>query len=248
MAVKKKAPDTEQTCIPKVEFERNKYGLICNDDVKYVYNDDGTVDWRKMVKTEFLVTNRQKTKETDVSKLDDKDLLILLGGIKELAQIRGFTSVEYDIHSPSSDYVVATCKIAWIPNYETEYKETVFSAVGDASPINTTNFARNYLGPIAENRAFVRCVRNFLKINIVASDEVCIGKPAASPNNQTDNFDPTDPVSLLAKLMNAKSVSLDSLKSKLKKEGYEKAESIQSLKDIPSPKIFELLKRLQNKK
>ena len=205
-----------------------------------------------MVKTEFLVTNRQKTKETDVSKLDDKDLLILLGGIKELAQIRGFTSVEYDIHSPSSDYVVATCKIAWIPNYETEYKETVFSAVGDASPINTTNFARNYLGPIAENRAFVRCVRSFLKINIVASDEVCIGKPAASPSNQTgnqtDNFDPTDPVSLLAKLMNSKSVTLDSLKSKLKKEGYEKADSIQSLKDIPSPKIFELLKRLQNKK
>ena len=46
-----------------------------------------------MVRTEFLVANKQRTQQTDVSQLEDRDLLILLGGIKELAQIRGFTDV-----------------------------------------------------------------------------------------------------------------------------------------------------------
>ena len=50
--------------------------------------------------------------------------------------------------------------------------DNTFSAIGDASPNNTESFARFYLGPIAENRAFVRCVRNFLKINVVAQEEL----------------------------------------------------------------------------
>tara|TARA_R110002020_G_scaffold462229_1_gene681650 strand:- start:139 stop:885 length:747 start_codon:yes stop_codon:yes gene_type:complete len=248
MAVKKKSPKSQESCIPPFSNlgERNEFGLLCSDGIEYKYHEDGTINWRKMVKTEYLVPNKQKTKETDVSALDDKDLLILLGGIKELAQIRGFSSVNYSVISPASDYVVATCSIKWVSNYETEGKEIEFSAIGDAGPHNTTNFARNYLGPIAENRSFVRCVRNFLKINVVASDEICMGSPAASASSES--FDPSDPVSLLAKVMNAKSVTFESLKNKLAKEDFEGAESIKSLKDIPGPKIFELLQRLQNKK
>tara|TARA_R100000008_G_scaffold85908_1_gene77106 strand:- start:617 stop:1363 length:747 start_codon:yes stop_codon:yes gene_type:complete len=248
MAVKKKSTKSQESCVPPFSNlgERNDYGLLCSDGVEYKYHEDGTINWRKMVKTEYLVPNKQRTKETDISTLDDKDLLILLGGIKELAQIRGFTSVNYSVVSPSSDYVVATCSIKWIPNYETEGKEIEFSAIGDAAPHNTTNFARNYLGPIAENRAFVRCVRNFLKINVVASDEICMGSPAASASSES--FDPSDPVSLLSKVMNAKSVTFGALKNKLIKEGFDGADSIESLKDIPGPKIFELLQRLQNKK
>tara|TARA_R100000005_G_scaffold96613_1_gene85159 strand:+ start:4467 stop:5204 length:738 start_codon:yes stop_codon:yes gene_type:complete len=245
MAAKKK----EQSCVPPngSEFgQRNDYGLICSGDIEYHYNPDGLINWRKMVREEFLVPNKQKTKETDISKLEDKDLLILLGGIKELAQIRGFTSVNYDVSSPSSDYVVATCTINWIGNYETGGDPISFAAIGDASPANTTSFASKYLGPIAENRSFVRCVRNFLKINVVASDEICIGSPAVE--STVVSADMSDPVSLLAKVMNAKKVTFEALKSKLAKEGYANAENIQSLKDIPGPKIFELLKRLQNKK
>ena len=76
------------------------------------------------------------------------------------------TNVRYEVTSPSPAYVVATCSIDWIPNYETEDRAVTFSAIGDASPHNTQSFAKFFLGPIAENRAFVRCVRNFLKINI----------------------------------------------------------------------------------
>ena len=93
-------------------IKRNEHGLIVNDSIEYVFDENGFVDWRKMIKQEHLVPNKQKTTDTDVSKLEDKDLIILLGGIKELAQIRGYTKVSYVVVSPSPEYVVTTCSIA----------------------------------------------------------------------------------------------------------------------------------------
>ena len=121
------------------KIKRNKDGLL---DIDYTHSEDGSIDWRKMIKQEFLVPNKDRTAETDVSVLKDSELIILLGGIKELAQIRGYTNVRYDVQTPSPDYVVATCSITWIPNYETEGREVTFSAIGDASPHNTKSFAR----------------------------------------------------------------------------------------------------------
>ena len=228
-----------------LKTQRDDNGLIVTPKVEYVFNEDGMIDWRKMVKTEHLVPNRQRTQETDVSKLEDSQLLVLLAGFKELAQIRGFTSVEYDVHSPSSDYVVATCRINWIPNYETENNSVTFSAVGDASPNNTSNFAKYFLGPIVENRAFVRCVRNFLRINVTGADE--IGSAQLTSNDAAaDNA--SDPVGLLQQAMNEKGFSFEKVKSKLLAEKYPSAETIQSVKDIPKAKIFELIGRIKSAK
>ena len=107
---------TRKKAEKRTAIKRDTSGLITQPKVNYVFNEEGGVDWRRMVKEKFLVPNRQKTQETDVSKLEDHQLIILLGGIKELAQIRGYTDVHYDVHSPSPDYVVATCSISWIPN------------------------------------------------------------------------------------------------------------------------------------
>ena len=67
---------------------RDGDGLVADGSVEYKFTDDGLIDWRKMIKTEFLVPNKSRTSETDVTKLKDWQLIILLGGIKELAQIR----------------------------------------------------------------------------------------------------------------------------------------------------------------
>ena len=238
-------------CVPKKVVKRNSHGLIT--DIDYVFNEDGFIDWRKMVKIEHLVPNSQRTQETDVSKLKDAQLLVLLGGFKELAQIRGFTSVTYDVQSPSSDYVIASCKIAWIPNYETGDSEIVFSSVGDAGPHNTHGFGQSFLGPIAENRAFVRCVRNFLKINIVAQDEIAVNPTAPKPllklaSGASGASELSDPKSLLSKLMSEKNITFDQIKIKLKKENYPDAEDFSSVADIPNIKIFELLDRIQKLK
>ena len=37
------------------KIKRNDNGLISGSSVDYVYNEDGFVDWRKMVKTDHLV-------------------------------------------------------------------------------------------------------------------------------------------------------------------------------------------------
>lgn len=229
--------------VPPKLITRNKYGLIEDKNINYVYNDDATINWRKMVKQEYLVPNRQKTQETDVSKLEDKNLLILLGGIKELAQIRGFTSVEYKVVAASENYFATSCKITWIPNYETSGRVIEFEALADATLNNTKSFARFFLAAIAENRAFVRCVRNFLKINIVSQEE--LGDAKLLEEAVSSNENPTSPQVLLEKVMKDKSISFEYLKEKLVKEKFEGAESLNSVQDIQKSKIFELIDRIK---
>lgn len=223
-------------------IQRDANGLIVAPVVDYVFNEDGFVDWRKMVKTEYLVPNKDRTSETDVTKLSDYDLLILLGGIKELAQIRGYTDVKYDVVSPHSEYVAATCSISWIPNFETEGREVTFSAIGDASPNNTHNFAKHFLGPIAENRSFVRCVRNFLKINIVSKEEMGNSKLAEMPVEAGA----ATPAATLQTVMREKGFSFDRIKNKLISEKFDGADALESINDIPKPKMLELIGRIKN--
>ena len=226
-----------------IKIERDEHGLIKTPVVNYVFNDAGFVDWRKMIKPEYLVPNKDRTQETDITKIPDSQLIILLGGIKELAQIRGFTNVTYEVTSPSSDYVVAVCKIDWIPNFETENRNVSFSAIGDASPFNTKEFAKNFLGPIAENRAFVRCVRNFLKINIVSQEEL---PPSQKEKEVQENS--LSPYKMLGDLMKEKGITFEKLKTKLQKENFEGIDSVTEIIDFPKNKVFVLIERLNNLK
>jgi hypothetical protein len=225
-------------------IERDENGLLSG--ATHYFSDDGLIDWRKMINNKWLVPNRQKTTETDVSKLKDYELIILLGGIKELAQIRGFTDVKYNVSCPSADYVVSTCTISWLPNYETEDKVVTFSAIGDASPQNTSGFGQMFLAACAENRSFVRCVRSFLRVNIVAQEELAkmvAGKSSYAPPEEEKNN--TSPGFLLKKIMKEKAVTFDSVKKKLAKESFEGLEKIESVEDIPKHKMFELIERIK---
>jgi len=224
--------------IPPKTFSRNKFGLLENPPIPYVFNDDGSVNWRKMVKPEFLVPNKQRTQETDISKLEDKDLLILLGGIKELAQIRGFTCVSYEVPEASSSYVIASCYINWIGNYETDGKDVSFQSLADASPDNTQSFARNYLAAIAENS-----VRNFLRINIVGQDEIDPKKK----NEMIEESQPTNPASVLNKVMSEVGLNFEVIKNKLIAEHDEEASGWDSISDIPKKRIFEIIERIKRK-
>jgi len=226
-------------------------GLITNPKIDYIFEDNGMVDWRKMLKPKHLYPNPSKNiSETDITKLRDGDLCILLAGIKELAQIRGYTKIEYDVNSPSSDYVVATCKITWIPNFETEGKEVTFSAIGDASFENSSPvMGVYYLAATAENRAFVRCVRSFLRINVVAKDELSGATDAkanqfkAPSGKKSENQ--SDPHYLLKKVMEEKGVSFSKIKDTLLKENYKGAEDFENLENIPKPKVFNLIARIK---
>lgn len=160
-------------------YKRNEHGLL--ENAKYEFNEDGSVDWRAMIKSEFLYPNkgwfeaRKKDVPTSPEGLDDKQLLIMLGGIKELARLRGFESVSFKTDHLSDTYVTASCEIIWLPNYENRGSGgcgVVYQDVANATLQNTGSFAAKFLETIACNRAFVRCVRNFLNIHIVGADEI----------------------------------------------------------------------------
>ena len=158
-------------------WKRNEHGLL--ESVEYEFNQDGSVNWRAMISPEHLYPNkdhfemRKMPVPDSIEGLEDNQLLIKLGGIKELAKLRGFHNVTYDIVESSDSRVVVQCMINWIENYEGSYAHTqTFSSIANATTHNTNGFAAKFLECIAENRAFVRAVRNFLGIHIVGADEI----------------------------------------------------------------------------
>ena len=238
---------------PKV-IKRNEFGLL--DGVKYVYQDDNLIDWRKMVNNDHIVPNRDNTSETDVTKLKDKDLIILLSGLKELAQLRGIKSVVYDIVTASPEYVCMKCGITWAGNYETEGEEVFFEGTSDAGLNNSEGFGQIYLAAIAENRAFCRAVRNFLKINIVAKEEIAPnkGKQAASGKITTPSLAlasqssvSMSPDSFLLTILKENNITFEQVRNKLISENNSEAKSWNSVKDIPRLTAFEIIDRIQKK-
>ena len=170
-------------------YKRNEHGLLENAD--YEFNEDGSVNWRAMIKEEFLYPNkdwfesRNKDVPSSAEGLNDKQLLIMLGGIKELAKMRGYHSIDFTVTNVSSDYVTAKCQIDWIENYESANLGIYprYSDVANATLSNTDNFCAKFLETIACNRAFVRCVRNYLNIHIVGADEIDKSKGANNSNS-----------------------------------------------------------------
>jgi hypothetical protein len=173
-----------------VPQSRNAWGLI--EGIDYKTNEDGSINWRAMVKPEHLFPNkgwfelRKQQAPTSIEGLNDSQLLIKLAGIKELAKLRGYTSVKYDVIKCEPSYVSIKCGITWIPNYESEY-ESYYEDIANATVNNTSDFAVKFLETIAANRAFVRAVRNFLGVHIVGSDEIDASKKGASAIIEEDN-------------------------------------------------------------
>jgi hypothetical protein len=239
--------DEKQALNSREAFSRNESGLL--KSLNYKYNEDGTINWKSMVKPEFLVPNKDKFQvgtdfnAIDVTQLDDSQLLILLGGIKDIACIRGFTSVDYEVVTARQDYVAVKCNISWIPNYETGMLPVKFSALADAHFENTSGFGNKFLMAIAENRAFIRSVRNFLRINIVGQDEIDPKKK----NEVIEESQPTNPSNVLNKVMSEVGLSFDIIKNKLIEEKDQEAELWKDISDIPKKRIFEIIERIKRK-
>jgi hypothetical protein len=233
------------------KFKRDANGLL--ECVDYNFHPDNTINWRAMINKEYLVPNRDafksqkdvNLKELDVSALADNQLLILLAGIKELAQIRGYKNVSYDVIQAQPDYVAVKCTIQWSPNYETNMETVSFSALADAHLDNTKDFAKNFLMAIAENRAFIRAVRSFLKINIVGNDEM--GKTTHIDTEVEPNTSITQPVALLQKTMEEYSVSFEQIKERAIQKKMDGAETWLKVEDISPLSMFTIISGIKNK-
>ena len=232
--------------VPPKVIKRNEFGLI--EGLDYVFQENGMVDWRRMVDNKYIVPNRDNTAETDVTKLKDKDLIILLAGLKDVANIRGVHSVTYNVVEASQEYVCASCSIVWAGNYETEKSESVlFQGVADAGLNNTDGFGQIYLAAIAENRAFCRAVRNFLRINIVAKEEIAPNKTKQLGSNSS-SAKSVSPDSFLLSVLKENNITFEQVKKKMISEKVEEANAWNSTKDIPRLTVFEIIQRIQSKK
>lgn len=233
------------------KFKRDTNGLL--ECIDYSFHPDNTINWRAMINKEYLVANRDafkfqkdiNLKEIDVTTLADNQLLILLAGIKELAQIRGYSNVNYDVIQAQPDYVAVKCTIDWIPNYETAMNPVSFSALADAHLDNTKDFAKNFLMAIAENRAFIRTVRSFLKINIVGNDEM--GKTTHVDAEVEPNTLTTQPIALLQKTMEEYSISFEQIKDRAIQKKMDNAENWTGINDIPPLSMFTIISGIKNK-
>ena len=233
-------------------YKRNGHGLL--ENVEYIFNEDGSVNWRAMIKEEFLYPNkgwfdsRNQPVPTSPEGLEDKQLLIMLGGIKELAKMRGYSTVAFDVVYSSDGYVTAKCMINWNKNYETQ-DEVVYEDYANATLSNTDNFCAKFLETIACNRAFVRCVRNYLNIHIVGADEIDKSQATAQSYESDAVATPITPVDLLEKTLREKH-NVDSfegcknvLRDLWKSESYrnEKAKEWSSFTDIPAKEARKLI-------
>lgn len=241
-------PKTKAKTGPEL-FSRDENGLLLNTD--YQFNEDGSVNWRAMVKEEHLFPNklwfqmRGKDTPRSIEGLADHQLLIKLGGIKELAKLRGFSSVSYEIVKCELDHVAVSCSIEFLPNYETFGEPIRFQDMANATLDNTSSFATKFLETIACNRAFVRCVRNFLQVHIVGDDEIDKSDGSSNPRTPSSSSESkkANPLSASGSLQNKAEEVLgcksfeDFRKNHIKewwqdkKEGVYQNESIKSAKD-----------------
>jgi hypothetical protein len=194
-------------------FNRDENGLLTN--IQYNFNDDGSINWRKMVSDEYLFPNAQAFNgdpPRSIEGIPDHKLLIKLAGIKELAKLRGFSDVSYQVVKCELDHVAVICKINFMPNYETDNKVVEFQDMANATLDNTHDFGQSFLETMACNRSFVRAVRNFLNIHIVGADEIDkstkssktksakTSKPGLSPQSMLDSAFDGDYEAFLAEL------------------------------------------------
>ncbi len=234
---------TMPNCVPPLQFTRNQFGLLTH--INYTFSEDGLINWRKLIKPEFLVPNKEKTQETDVTKLNDNQLLILLGGLKELAFIRGYTSINSKVCFASLEAVTVETQIEWTPNFEVLNEWVSSCGIATATLNNTESFARNYLSEIAENRSFCRCVRNFLRINICSKEEVGPNKYEVSTSPDQEKEERLSRIATLKSLMEEKNISMEKIKARGISNKIEGAENWVQVEDIPLPVIFEFIGRLK---
>jgi hypothetical protein len=234
------------------------------EGVSYIFNEEGRVDWKKMIPKKFFVINRQKEdeiqrelgkpiEEVTVDEVDEKNLLVLLAGFRYLANLRGFSELTYDRPTigPNGEVSVA-CTITWNANYETGDRPIKFTGLGDATTNNTVPInGIYYLTAIAENRAFIRNVRIFLSMEgILGKDELQSVKTFAPKSDENSNAvlgtKPIDSLISKAKQKGLTWLKLTEIASECKESLSSDYLEWKTYKDIPAKDIYILLGKINN--
>lgn len=244
--------ESQEPETPTSTSERSSQHLYFDDrglrnGIQYVFDESGFVDWSKMIDSKYIVANRSNFKNrqqpvpSDISSLDDKDKLVLLWGFKKVAQLRGYNSIRFIPIVAHEGFISLECQICWRGNYETGFQDVCFAGCGDAHMGNTFSFAQKYLTAIAENRAFVRSVRNSLNIPILGQDEIGPTEFSDETTNNQESGAKVSPFNLLDLKLKEKGKSFESLKQKIENDKLCDTTGWEKPSDVPVEKILTIL-------
>ncbi len=210
-------------------FKRDEDGLIAG--LQYHYTPEGRIDWRAMVSRRYLYIAREyedrvvkaqgkPLAEVDYSLVNPKWLRIRIDGINQIANIRGYSSLEYHSLSVGEGHAAVVCQMQFIGNYESDGYPVICSGIASARRMSMDKNMMGYLEAFAENRAFARCVKRALQIEILADIEVGgDGKPdaegeddAVSAATGATGFNPYDKLRELC-MSRKKPISFEVLKA-----------------------------------
>ena len=208
---------------------------------------DLSEQWRDIIDKKYLYVNRQYfiDRNQDVprmsKKLKDEEILIKLGGIRQLLNHVGYSSVKFEIHDAQKDHVAATCVITFLP----EGKEVTYSGVASVHEGNADFFSQSYAAAVCSNRAFVRCVRNFLNINVVCDEEL---NPEEREEGHTQSSLPVNPRAILAKTLDKNNLTLKDFKDKYlsKHMKDDEMEEIVDVTQLDERLCFVLIKEIRS--
>ena len=240
--------------MPIKTITRDANGLI--EGVSYEYSPSGGIEWKAMVPKEFLYVNPDMKRRDKIEKeygksydqidpiadkVKDADLVILLNGLRHLLHLRGHNYVMLTPTQSTIEYASVNCEISFTPSFESEGRTIIHQDNACAHQGNTNNFAQNYLVEIASNRAFCRCVRAFLKINIVSREELGASIEQEAPKSV---MAPAKQIKMLEDIMLAKGVIWKTISDKLKSENRF-SEAYKSIHDLPKDLVFEFIERIK---
>ncbi len=215
-------------------YQSPRYGNGFLKSVPLPLKPNGLIDWRKLISKEHITLNRmalaQKGTIVDGLSKDDfaklveespeEDLLIKLAGFREVAAIRGIQRLDSQVVNWTPESVAIKVTIEWIPNWEftgNYEKGPEISAIASASIESTDDVFRKFLETIAENRAFVRCVRHSLGILSLGQDEFKLDDLKESQvDAQTTKIQ-----GLLSQEMDKIGMNIVALKDLFEKSGFE---------------------------
>jgi hypothetical protein len=165
-----------------IRFQRDaNTGLV--NGFPYRYTSDGLIDWRACVDPRFLYIAKERVDDVvraqgraladiDILAVKDDWLRIRVGGLNQLAHLRGVRSCTYPIMQTREGFASVVCELELIPNVESDMMPEIWSGIASACRTSMDARMLPYLETFAENRAFSRAVKRALQINILSDIEV----------------------------------------------------------------------------
>lgn len=252
-------------------FERDENNLV--KGLEYHFTPDGRIDWVKMINPQHVVFN-SKSEDALVKaygktsrdlnyaallaegvQVDPRHLLVLLMGFVELADLRGYVAAKPTMnhvvsYPPEAAIASCTAEIQWIPNREEPFGKISYGTA-DATMENTGGWG--YLSAMAGNRAFVRAVRQGLRIPILGFDEIAkkdVVIPEAAP--QSNTAPAGSPTALLQKSAELAKITFTQVKEGATGKYRAKIESDPAAwndwADVPPRDCLSLIKIIKSKK